>query len=253
MLPLKTLTFAILIYSSVPTLHGQTEFDQAHQLFSKFWTTAMSIQKTDIDGRAKIRKAAKDLPSEMQPLMYNGILSYLNSQGSHPSDKLKDRLSQVLTPPSFGGVVAEGIADTASNDNERIVVVAYAVNYCIVCSRTWLGIFVRTNGKFHLAASADDASLDQTVHVALFSSARVPTVLLYGVHLGDAHNRLDAQALRPAGNGKFHVIWSRVDEPQGRLHVDHSVIEITHTLSLNPSSEEKTDSYKVSTLSRGRP
>lgn len=222
----------------------EESFTKAHELFTQFWNDALQTTKSDAKGRELTRKQAIDLPAKLEEPLTHGILAYLNDT-QHPSaTNLKSTIAKVLTAPMMGNQTAEGVADVVATKDNGTFFVVYTTNYCIVCSKTWLGEFRRRDGQIVLQSSTRDVASDETVHLALLpSNSSSPVILLYGVHLGDAHNRFNAEAL--SSDGGLHTVWSKMNLPQGQLLINVNQLILTYESALTPPFEEKREIYQI--------
>lgn len=241
---LSTITIVVLLILSSNT-YAQDNIGRAHELFTQFWSNALHTNKNDTAEKEQTRKRAIELPREMEDPLTHGILDYLNG-AQHPSASvLQASLAKALTAPMMGDQTAEGVADVVSTIDKNAYFVAYGVNYCITCSSTWFGEFTRKNGGFILNSYTREAGADQTVHVALIAPGTTPEiVLLYGVHLGDAHNRLNVRAYKFDAN-QLRLIWSLLDQPEGVIAIHERQITITSFTTLTPPFYQRQQVFDV--------
>jgi hypothetical protein len=242
---IKALLVALIFTTAVnPQLRGEDTLGTAHHIFEDFWNDAMETEKTDTNSRETVRQRAAGLAEAVQPLLTAGILEYLNNAAQPSSTALKQKLSEALTAPTVKGRTAEGVADVISSQSGDTFVVVYTVNYCIACSKAWLGEFARQNGKFVLKFSIQNLASDQMVYLArLPVPSEKLTFLLYGVHLGDSHNRLNVQAFTV--DETIRLIWSKLDLPQGQISINNSTVTLTYLSSLIPPWNERSEDYAV--------
>jgi len=169
---------------------GQGDFQRAHTAFTSYWFKTLQARPNDVTGRERVHDSGLRLHEQVVNRLTPAILDYLNSPRRFSLSDLKERLSRVLTAPTMGNVTAKGVADAVSVNNGKTVFVAYTVDYCIVCSKAWLGKFVFQDGKFDLQWSTDSVAAGHAVHLVLVGNGSSTAIALYGVQWGDPHNHL---------------------------------------------------------------
>ncbi len=229
----------------IPDAQGQNGFNQAHEMFTTYWNETLHAKKNDSAETEMLRKRASDLPAQLETLLTKAVFDYLSSTVSPSPEALKNDLSRALTAPMGEGQPAEGVADAVSVDHGKAFFVAYGVGTCASCSKIWFGKFVSRRGKFTLQSSTDSEAANQMVHLALIRADHSSAVVLYGVHLGDPHNRLDLRLYNPEST-ELKPIWSLLDQPEGKASFQGLTIRIESDSSLTGPALRQSQSFLFS-------
>jgi hypothetical protein len=220
-------------------LVAQDEFQQAHQKITEFFAETSEPAKDPAMG-AMIRQKAADLPRTVTPLMTAGIIKYLDARQTSSVTDLTISIARSLSAPAMNintAADAEGLASVVKQTNPEAFIVAYNISTCAACSTSWIGIFQIMNGSWSLAEHLENPMPNNAVHLAWIDQAQEPMLLLYGIHWGDAHNRLDLHlySLKDC----ITEIWSRSDLVEGTIALSGDRITLTSWTEFRQPCQEK--------------
>lgn len=219
-----TVTFSLAAVFSLtlssPEILAQKEFSQAQDKIAAFWQES-SIPRKDSAQRAKVAKEVSQLPGQVRRLVDSGILSYLDS--SHPisPEQLTVKIARALAYPYMSvnnPADADGNVSVVPLPQQDAYAIAYDIATCASCSAGWVEIAERRDGHWAMVDWLDNPVADDAVHIAWVGSGAKPLLALYGVHWGDAHNRLDVRLYSTEGGLK--QVWSRLDLIEGTIAID---------------------------------
>jgi hypothetical protein len=215
-----------------PTLLAQQEFQAAHEKITGFFLEAQPTR--DPARREQISKDASALPGTVIPLITSGLLRNFNAKPAMSVDRMTLELAEALaapTAPIMNASGAEGVASIVATRDSQLCAVAYDVSTCAACSTSWLGIFRRRRDKWVIAAHIVDPVTNDTVHAAWIGEGKPPLLLLYGIHWGDAHNRLDVRVYT-LSSGTIREVSSLLDQPEGEIAIRNTKITISSDTAL---------------------
>lgn len=226
-------------------LLAQKEFDEAHGKIAAFWSETSNPRK-DPEQKAKVAKDFNELTGKLRPLIDAGILSYLNSSHAISPDELTIKVAKSLVFP-YGSV--NGLADTDGNvsvvpvPHRNGYAIAYNISTCASCSTSWVRIATRREDHWVMTDHLDNPEKDNAVHLAWVGSKAEPLLALYGIHWGDAHNRLDVR-LYSLKDG-FKEIWSALDLPQGTIAIEANQFTLTSWTAMLAPYRVKHQAFQV--------
>jgi len=200
-------------------LLAQKEFDEAREKIAAFWgETSKPIN--DPAQREKVTGMASELPGTIKPLIDSGILSYLNETRTVSIDELTLKISAALSYPY------ETSNTLADANNEVSVIplpdrngyaIAYDIATCASCSTSWVEIVARRDDRWVFTDHLDNPATDDAIHLGWVGPETAPLLAVYGIHWGDAHNRLDVRIY--SVNDGIMPVWSSLDLSQGEIAI----------------------------------
>lgn len=226
-------------------LFAQKEFDEAHEKIASYWNEKNPIPTGPVK-RAKIAKDASELPLALKALINSGILRYLDTGGSVSADELTIKIAKALAYPymTVNDVAdADGSVSVIPLPQQDAYAIAYDISTCIVCAKGWVEIAARRDNHWLFTAQLDKPKPDTAVHLGLVGSKTEHLLALYGVHFGDAHNRLDVR-LYSVRNGITRV-WSSLNLPGGEIEIRGNRMTLRYRTSLARTYREKQQVYEV--------
>jgi hypothetical protein len=164
-----------------------------------------------------LTKEEEELPAAVHQAVVAGTLQML-SQGPPSSEELESELKNAvasLPDGSFGhGLV--GVVPFQFGGFPAYVV-GYSVGYCLMCSHTWLDIFVKRGEGYILADELDNPLPNSSIyfHVLPFSPVGGVRFLIYGVRYGQRENPLTIRAY--SWPDRSQPMWSRKNVDNGEV------------------------------------
>jgi hypothetical protein len=221
------------------------DFQQAHDLLQALHTDRTQTT-SDASTKARLADEVTSVPTKVQRLINEGIVSFLSSDVPPSFEELRQQLEAALQvgPPEPGNE-AEAFVSPLPGQSGPSYVIAYNISYCAACSRSWIGIAARRNGHFEIVTSLDDPLPNQSLAlVPLAADANGNRFLVFGTLWGDAHTRMNAVAYRFDGNHLL-AIWSRTDLPSGKMEAKNGELTLSFLSALRPPAKERTEIYLV--------
>lgn len=250
--PSKTMTFrafaslcltsTLLILS--PVAHSQSEFEKAHDLLDEI----ARLQKQERE-KATIEKLAElvnSVPAQVEELLNKGVVDLLNAPGAHSPDEVHQKIAtalQIVPPDQYR---PEVFVFASALERRPPYFIAYNFGYCAICSRNWIGVVGRVNGRYQILASDDNPFPNHSLTMTWLDSAAngQTRFLVYGTTWGDAHSRLSAAVYTYDGR-QLKKSWSLSDLPQGTIKVTPTEIVVSFLTALAPPWTEKTEVYSI--------
>lgn len=217
-----------VLTASASGLPAQSEFDAASQKIAAYWNEE-NPEPTDPVTMAKVRRDFNELPGQLRPLIDAGILSYLNASQRISPEELTIKIAKALSYPYMN---VQSLADADGNvsviplPHQDGYAIAYNISNCASCTISQVEIFIRRDDRWVLTDRLDNPVKDNAVHLAWVGSQAEPLLALYGVHWGDAHNRLDIH-LYSVDNG-FEEVWSMLNLSQGEIAIQGNRITLKY-------------------------
>ncbi len=240
------ISFAILAMASTQATHlyAQTAFQKAHQRVTALWQDAGKMGNNHAN-REAVKQEGRSLPNEVEPLLTQGVLDYLNHHAKISAEELTLSIARALAAPGIPVSTvadADGVVSVMPFQNEKAYAVAYTVSYCVSCSESWLGIFERRD-QFMLTSHFNNPLANDAVHLASMGNGLAPLFVLYGVHWGDAHSRLDVRAY--SSKGGLTETWSRLDLPEGTISFSDLEFTLAFRSALLAPWTEVRETYRI--------
>jgi len=229
-------------------LLAQKEFDAAQEKITDYWNERSPVSKDPVK-MAKVLKDFNELPGQVRPLIDSGILSYLNSSHTISPDELTIKIAKALAYPymSVNSLAdADGKVSVISLPHRNGYAIAYDVGTCASCSTSWVRIAARRDDHWVLTDHLDNPVKDNAVHLAWAGSKADPLLAIYGMHWGDAHNRLDVR-LYSVQNG-IKEVWSSLNLYEGEIAIHENRITLTYWTEPRPPYREKVQVFEVAGL-----
>lgn len=226
-------------------LFAQKEFDEAHEKIAAYWNERIPAS-SDPAKMAKVLKDFNELPGQLRPLIDSGILSYLNSSHAISPDELTMKIARALAYPymSVNSLAdADGNVSVVPLPDQSGYGVAFDIATCASCTTSWVEIAARRDNHWVLTDHLDNPEKDNAVHLAWVGSKAEPLLALYGIHWGDAHNRLDVRlySVKPG----IKKVWSSTDLFVGEIVIQGSRMTLTDRTAARPPYQIRHQVFEI--------
>jgi hypothetical protein len=244
---LKALGAVLFLLAITRPLRSEDDLAIAHSLATKLWQ--QRVGATTKEARETLQAEMGGVVDRIQAHASRGVLALLNSANppstEHLQEALRLGLSATDEPQSGNASVLKFMEPT-----NPLYVVAYAVGFCAVCSRSRLEVIGIRRGSYQDIAVIEDPLPNRSLALLPLDLLRGGRIrfLADGVNWGDPHGRLTVIAYAFDGV-RLNNSWSRADLPQGMVRVQGDRILLSYLTSLAPPwrtpSKEKTDVYRL--------
>jgi len=228
-------------------MRPQSAFDQAHDLV-KGWSTAQQAQQQNPSEAnfKNLREATSSVAREVPELLKTGTLELLNSSGIVSSSKIVERISSALFEVPSAKYDPEVFVFPIGSRQGASYFVGFNVPYCASCSRAWIGLIGKKNGRYDVLSEEGKSFDGKSLQVSPLGRNENGNdrFLIYGTNWGDAHSRLSVVAY-VVDEAKLRRIWARIDLPQGSIKVTPTEIIVSSLTALVPPWREKTEVYRI--------
>lgn len=245
------LRLLVLVALSIPASDlpapCQAPFNAASRLLARMWQDRISAK--DAESRKRVgAEIAQTLP-HVRALIEKGIGKELG-QRRHPSGpRLQDELRRALAATGQPESISAAVLVAGSAESPYYVV-AYAIPWCAVCSRSAIEAYGRSSNQYKLLAESRDPLPNATVGLSPLPSVARGKVefVAYGTNLGDPHNRLTVVVYEFDGR-ELSTVWQRVGLAQGQLGVHRGRIELDFLTAARgpggPAVPERLETYRM--------
>lgn len=243
-----SILLAMAFFSVAPTVLSDAKFDDASRLLQQLLQERSKA--IDPTSRERVAQDIKIFLPREQQLLNEGILEQLNQRERPEGSRLAAKLTHIL------GDTGQAEAQTAAvltlgGSKSPIYAVAYAIPWCAVCSRSWLGVFGAEDSKqYRLIAKIEDPFPNRLIGFIQLPSQRPgETLFLYhGVGWGDPHNQLMITVYSFDGQ-ELKSLFTRSGLTQGQVRTEGGKIELNFlTVARGPGyppAPERTEIYRL--------
>jgi hypothetical protein len=244
---LRAVGAVLFLLAITGPIRSEDDLAIAHSLTTKLWQ--QRVGATTKEARDALQAEMGGIVTRIQLLASRGVLALLNSANPTSSEQLQEALRVALSStdePQSGDASVLKFTELPN----PVYVVAYAVGYCAVCSRSRLEVIGIQRGSYQDLAVIEDPLPNRSVDVLPLdlSKGRIIRFLADGVNWGDPHGRLTVSAYAFDGE-RLNSFWSRADLPHGTVRVEGDRILLSYLISLAPpwreSPKEETDVYRL--------
>jgi hypothetical protein len=225
----------------------QDAFDLASNLMKQWSAAQQKKQQQPNDANLnELSQVTTSISQEVPGLLRRGTLEFLNSQRAVSPIELKARIASVLANAPSAQYEPEVSVYRVGAGQNGSYLVAYNVIYCASCSRSWIGLIEKRNGRYEVVSEETGSFDGKSLHVAPLARSQdgKDRFLVYGTNWGDAHNRLTAVAYA-IDDPELEKFWSRTDLVQGSVRATSRQISLTFLTALSPPWAEKTEVYEL--------
>jgi len=223
---------------------AQQQFDDARQLERKLLTDTLHLKGGE---RAVIPEGERSYPPRIQELLSAGILQALNSGAT--AAEVQSKLESVLADPTLvnqpGTVAVLAFGENGSSP----LVIAYGIPWCVMCNRTWLGIYEKNSGSYSNTYSINEVLDNHTIYLhPLPAGGGKQRFVLYGTGLGSYGNPFTVKAYEFSA-GPLREFWTLDGLNNGSIefHGDEIVLRyyvVSGEAALSPR-RGRVDTYRV--------